>query len=167
MADSGIGLGDFPAWLALAVSLIGGFRQWASNKKNKRDLESLEEKTKLERIKFQQKIRIEQLSKDLDELCALSLEHWMKPGTEIGCTGLVITQKTKDISSRIWSYKKFLWPAASSEFSNLKRLITGGNFQSLRRPAEAHDSSIIRGFMDSFSDFREKLRIECDRIDIQ
>lgn len=166
MPESTIGLGDFPAWIALAVSLIGATRQWFTNKQNRKELAALENKTKSDRLDLQRKLRIEQLSKDIDELCALSLEYWMKPGAEMTSQGLMINLKTKDISSRFWSYQSFLWRDAGSDFSTIKRQITGGSFQSPRRPASAHDSLLIRSFLDSFADMREKLRIECDRIDI-
>lgn len=153
MAD-GLGSGDWPAWLALATSAISAIWQIRSNGSAKR-----------ERICLIRKVRIEALSKDMDEISALATSYWTKSGSDSYIEGFTLTLKVKDISSRTWEYKDFLWPEVTSEFTQIKMLITGGRFQVQSRAALRVDDPMLRQISDLISNFKTKLRLAGDKQD--
>lgn len=153
MAD-GLGTGDWPAWLALATSAISAIWQIKSNASAKR-----------ERTNLIRKVRIESLSKDMDEVSALAISYWTKNGADSYVEGFTITSKVKDISARTWEYKDFLWPQVTSDFTQIKMLVTGGRFQVQSRPALRLDDPLLRQISDLVSTFKTKLRIAGDKQD--
>lgn len=153
MAD-GLGTGDWPAWLALLTSAVSALWQIRSNQLSKKD-----------RISLIRKVRIEALAKDMEEISALATNYWTKKGTDSYVDGFSLNLKIKDISTRTWEYKDFLWPDVTTDFTKIKMLITGGQFQVHSRPALLINDPLFRQIGDLLSGFKIKLRVAGDKQD--
>lgn len=147
--------GDVPAWIAIAMSGAGLIWQKISNSRQDRD-----------RLSFQRRVRVDQITKDIDELLTLSIDYWMRPGSETGTLGLQINIKIRDLSSRISEYSSFLWSSSREDFMKIKMLVTGGSFQSPRRAAVSPTDLNLQDITTETSRFKANLRRICDGLDI-
>lgn len=158
-------LGDIPAWIALAVSIGLAIYQHKQNTKSHRDRVALEAKSAKDLKDLQKKLRLEQMIKDLDDLSALSLDYWTKPGDVGDTSALMIKVKAQDLGYRCIEYSRFLWDSAASDFSSIRRKITGGLFEVKTRPAIATTDPIIRDSTVLMGEFKLNLRRTCDSLD--
>ncbi|GLR38318.1 hypothetical protein [Pseudomonas plecoglossicida] len=168
--------GDFPAWVALAISLYthiaqnrqqkrSAAEQAESAKKAAEDRDKLRESAKEELAKVNRKLRLEKMSQDLEELLALTLQYWTRDGREGATSALMLKVKFKDFSSRCLEYRSFLWERAGDDFSLVRRHVTGGQFEVLSRPALPPNDPFISTASRLISDFRENVRRATDRLD--
>ncbi|MEB0308339.1 hypothetical protein QN382_03445 [Pseudomonas sp. 10B1] len=156
---------DIPAWLALATSMGIAIRQGFINRRLAKERKEFEEKNTVQNINQLRRMRAEQLVKELDELSTLAVGYWVQSGSVISTEGIIISMKTRAISSSCYEYRDFLWPSAASDFSAIKMKITGGNFQVKSREAYLPSSPFIRDCTTALSGFREKLQRACDKLD--
>ncbi|OCW24890.1 hypothetical protein C9382_27665 [Pseudomonas aylmerensis] len=177
MPEPGMDLGDVPAWFALIISIWTAYAQKKANSRAEElrvaaesKAEGLrlaaEAKASSDREKDQRRQRVEQIHRDIEELTALAIDYWMKPGSETGTSGVVINTKIKDISSRFSRYSAVLWPRASSDFLSFKQAVTGGEFQSHRRESSAPRSATIIAISTASGSLKHKLGQELDKLDI-
>ncbi|MFT8234784.1 hypothetical protein ACLNBI_24960 [Pseudomonas guariconensis] len=158
--------GDVPAWLALFISVCTAVHQWRVNANSEQVRKDTESKANAQRESDQKRQRVEQILRDLEDLAALSLDYWMKPGSDSGASGVLINSKVRDISSRISRYGMFLWPSAGQDFLLFKQAVTGGAFQSVTRAAERPLSTTVRNITSTSAQLKDKLRAELDRLDM-
>lgn len=161
-----MGLGDLPAWFALAISIWTAFNQRKLNSKAEKLRLASELATKKGRETDQRKNRVEALQRDIEDLAALAIDYWMRPGSETGTSGVVINTKIRDISSRFSRYHAFLWGDASPDFLAFKQAVTGGEFQSQRREALTPRSVTISTISSTSNLLKDKLRRELDKLDM-
>lgn len=155
MADAGIDWGDISSWIAVAFTAWGLVVQHRSAHTSETD-----------RKRFQQKLRIETLISDIDDLCSRAVNYWMKPEAQAAADGILIVSKVRDISSRTTAYSGFLWESAASDFIRVKMRITGGQFQVSTRQALPQNDPTIAAFMNQAAEFKAKLRAVHDQMDI-
>lgn len=165
MSDNPVDYGDLPAWIALVVSVGLAIYQHRQNIKANQERDTLEAKSAKNLKDLQRKLRIEQMMKDLDELSALSVDYWTKPGDVGATSALMIKVKAQDLGFRCIEYSRFLWNNAASDFSSIRRKITGGSFEVRTRPAIPTTDPIIRDSTAMIAEFKSKLRRTCDDID--
>lgn len=158
--------GDVPAWLALGISLCSALYQCRVNSRAETIRKETESKAKAQRDSDLRKARIEQILRDLEELSALSLDYWLRSGSETGSSGVLINSKVRDLSSRVSRYSGFLWPSAGSDFLSFKQAVTGGAFQSVTRPAERPLSPTVRNVTTTSGYLKDKLIGELDKLDL-
>lgn len=172
MADPTLPYGDIPAWVALGISAITFFQQHRQNKKN--SLDAAEQKnisiqqdaiSKQNLTNLKRQLRAEQMIKDVDELLALTVDYWTQPGSMASTSAIMIKLKSQDLSHRCNEYSSFLWISASSDFSAIRRTITGGLFEVKSRSALPTNAPLIREASNKISDFRIKLITLIDKID--
>lgn len=166
MPETGMEWGDLPAWFALGISIWTATRQNKANAKTEESRLASESAAKTQRETDQRRQRVETIQRDLEDLTALAIDYWMKPGTETGTSGVVINTKIRDISSRFSRYSTFLWPDASSDFLAFKQAVTGGEFQSQRREASTPRSGMISAISSTSILLKDKLRRELDKLDL-
>ncbi len=177
MPEAGMDLGDIPAWFALVISIWTACAQTKTNARADQlriaaesKAEGLrlaaESKARIDREKDQRRQRIEQIHRDIEELTALAIDYWMKPGSDTGTSGVVINTKIKDISSRFSRYSAVLWTRASSDFLSFKQAVTGGEFQSQRREASTPRSATISTISTTSGSLKDKLGRELDKLDM-
>ena len=154
MADPASDLGDISSWVAIGFTLLGLIIQATSARSTNKDKKA-----------FQQKLRIEQLLTDIDDLCAKAISYWMKTEDASGVESLLIVSKVKDISARTRAYESFLWTEAPTDFAKIKIKGTGGNFQVRTRSTLTADSPLLRSLFDDAALFKEKLRKIHDSLD--
>ncbi|WP_447789245.1 hypothetical protein [Pseudomonas farris] len=165
MSDPLIDLGDIPAWIALAVSIFTFTQQSKQNNKTTLEREELQ-KSSTEKLRdFQRKLRLEQMIKDLDDLLMLTVDYWTQPGNTGSTSALMIKSKSQDLAYRCNDYNRFLWDSAASEFSGIRRAITGGAFEVKSRVAISTNDPFIREASNMISNFKTKLRQTCDSLD--
>lgn len=165
MSDPLIDIGDIPAWIALAVSVFTLVQQGKQNNKAAVEREELQRTSKDSLIKLQRKLRLEQMIKDLDDLLALTVDYWTQPGNTGATSALMMKSKSQDLSYRCNDYSRFLWSTAASEFSGIRRIITGGAFEVKSRLAIQTTDPLIREASMKIADFKTKLRQTCDSFD--
>lgn len=154
MPEPSIDFGDIPAWLALVFSLVSLIWQGVAAFFSRRE-------KRVGRTKTQ----IEQLIVDIDGLCEMCISYWMKPEDQTSPEGFFIVARVRDLSSKMNSYRGILWDRVPSDFSDIKRKITGGDFQVAGRQALGCDNSFIKDFVNDFSEFKEKLRLKADALE--
>lgn len=167
MPDSGMDYGDLPAWFALVVSLVTAFNQFRTSSNSEKIRQADEQRSKQEREADRQKLRIEQMMKDIEDLSAMSVDYWMRSGSDTGTAGVLINSKIRDLSSRVYRYSNFLWPSAGQDFLLLKQAITGGSFQSVTRVAAKGTSPTIRSVTLASSSLKDGLREAFDKLDMR
>jgi S1-C subfamily serine protease len=157
--------GDIPAWIALGVSACTIIQQ--SNQNNKALLEKEEQKTasKNNLTNLKRQLRAEQMITDIDELLALAVDYWTQSEGNGSPSAIMIKVKSQDLSLRCNEYRSFLEFPASSDFSAIRRLITGGQFEVKSRKAIATNAPLIRDASNKVNDFRTNLRRYIDKID--
>ncbi|WP_144401162.1 hypothetical protein [Pseudomonas lurida] len=164
--------GDIPAWIALGASAFTIIQQ--SKQNNKALLEKEEQKTaskqkeELSRkslTNLKRQLRAEQMIKDIDELLALAVDYWTQSEGNGSPSAIMIKVKSQDLSHRCNEYRSFLEFPASSDFSAIRRLITGGQFEGKSRKAIPTNAPLIRDASNKVNDFRTNLRKYIDKID--
>lgn len=165
MSDPLIDVGDIPAWIALVVSAFTLFQQSRQNDKATLEREELQKSSKESLRDLQRKLRLEQMIKDLDDLLTLTVDYWTQPGNMGATSALMIKSKSQDLAYRCNDYNRFLWDSAASEFSGIRRTITGGAFEVKSRTAISTTDPIIREASSMIANFKIKLRQTCDSLD--
>lgn len=158
--------GDLPAWIALIISIWTAHHQNQVNARSEETRKATEATAKKDRESDHKKRRIDQLYRDVEDLSALAIDYWTRPGSSAGASGILINSKMKDLSSRIGRYGLFLWPSASQDFLTFKQAVTGGAFQSLAREAAKPQSAEIRNISNASSSLKDKLRTQLDTLDL-
>lgn len=159
-------VGDIPAWLALLISIVTGLHQRKVNAAAESARIASEHESSRQRETDQRHLRIEQIYRDVEDITLLATDYWMRPGSETGASGVLITSKIRDVSSRISRYGAFLWPSANQDILTFKQAVTGGVFQQVSRDAVKPTSDTVRKISLASSTLKEKLRHELDRLDM-
>lgn len=172
MAEPTLPYGDIPAWAAILISLVTIYLQFRQNTKSaqdkaeqKKESELQEEVSKENLTNLKRQLRAEQMIKDIDELLVLTVDYWTKSESVSSNSAIMIKSKSQDLAHRCNEYRSFLWGSASSDFSAIRRQITGGMFEVSSREVLPKNALLIKEASRKIAEFRIELRKLIDKLD--
>lgn len=146
-------LGDIPAWIALALSIVSLLVQYRSNLSAERKERASDELA-----------RLEHLESTVAEIRATALAYWLYPESTSAKEGLMLTHLLKSLSGEVQRSAGLLWDQAWRDVLQLKMDMTGADFQQLNRPARPANDPFVRAFSDKSTAFSENLRRRIEQV---